>query len=95
MALPDINDVITAAGPVASQLSFDNGRRPGGDWTAMRHSPAVPEPLLRVEVADIPHPMPDGCPVRDLAQGIALRPVQVLARDDWPTDDQLADLACW
>ena len=57
-----------------------------------RLTTAEPESAFRIQVAEIPHPMPDAITVLDLGPGGGLRQMVIAAGDGRPGHENLSDL---
>src|SRR5206468_11813565 len=80
---------------VENRLAGISEERAGGGLHAIRRAPAIPDPALLVQVANIAHAVPPGVAVLDLGVcGIPFAP-KICAGNDRAFDDQLADLAAW
>src|SRR5438270_13953764 len=80
---------------VKDRLAGVGEERAGGGLHPVALAPAVPEPALLVQVANIAHAVPPGVAVLDFGErGIPLA-LKIFTGDDGAFDDQLADLAVW
>src|SRR2546426_12375880 len=77
---------------VEDRLAGVREERAEGGLHAVRRAPAIPDPVLLAQVANIAHAVPPGVAVLDFGErGIPFAP-KIFAGDDRAFDDQLADL---
>src|SRR5438309_5498626 len=80
---------------VEDRLAGVGEQRAGCGLHPVALAPAVPDPALLVQVANIAHAVPPGVAVLDLGESAIPLAPKIFAGDDGAFDDQLADPAVW